>query len=434
MYNRLKLDFHIDTAAERKDFLKGYLAQEEFIKKPLTEEEMETCANYILWGKDDDGKNCVQKKEIEIKTKYGTWDKKEDESLDGLIEEPTFNEATLIHPGEVPKRIPREVFSRKKAMQDAPDLLKPIFTELFEDIDKIDLLINYYDLDHGKRKNPPREELLNKFSIEEQKKIKEESEHLNQYKYLKLRHYLVELRRQQFTLKDTYAAVVQRHTLPTITLHDKIEFGEDICVLPLGIKNNGILSNLIFRTEFLPEEYSEKDLEIISKSLWNNEINDFYFDFCNIEHVYNLFTFYFDLEDAAFANLLESETQGLLATLKYYIDKANLTDIQEEILKMKIEKKKNQDIANYINNKYNKSYTANYISTIFRQKIIKQINEAAAFHKEIIHNIFFKENFKKCSCCGKTLLRDANNFVRKSRSKDGFAGRCKKCDKLARKK
>ena len=99
---------------------------------------------------------------------------------------------------------------------------------------------------------------------------------------------------------------------------------------------------------------------------------------------------------------------------------------------MKIAKKKNQDIANYINKKYNKSYTANYISTIFRQKIIKQINEAAAFHKEIINNIFFEENFKKCSCCGKILLRSTENFVKKSRAKDGFAGRCKRCDKIAR--
>ena len=433
MSNRLKLDFQMDTAAERREFLNRYVEKDDFLKKPLTEDELETCANYLLWGKDEDGKNCVQRKEIEIKTKYGTWDKKEDESLDALVEEPAFNEATLIRPGEVPKKIPRETFSRSKALKEAPDLLKPIFIELFDNIDRIDLLINYYDLDHGKRKNPPREELLNKFTIKEQEEIKEESTHLNQYRYLKLRHYLVELRRQQFTLKDTYSNMIQRHTLPTITLLDSIEFGEDIQILPLGANNNKILSKLIFREEIIPSEYDEKDLKLISNFLWEEkEEKDFYFDFENLEHVYNLFNFYFELEDNAIIDELESETKALLKTLEYYIKKAKLNEAQEEILQMKIAKKKNQDIANYINKKYNKSYTANYISTIFRQKIIKQINEAAAFHKEIINNIFFEENFKKCSCCGKILLRSTENFVKKSRAKDGFAGRCKRCDKIAR--
>ena len=44
----------------------------------------------------------------------------------------------------------------------------------------------------------------------------------------------------------------------------------------------------------------------------------------------------------------------------------------------------------------------------------------------------FEENFKKCNGCGKILLVDAENFVRKSRSKDGFSTKCKKCDRADR--
>jgi hypothetical protein len=87
-----------------------------------------------------------------------------------------------------------------------------------------------------------------------------------------------------------------------------------------------------------------------------------------------------------------------------------------------------------VNKKYNKSYTANYISTIFRQKIIPHINETVSLHAKIIENLSFPENFKKCNGCGKVLLIDSQNFVRKSRSKDGFATRCKNCDKDERKK
>ena len=43
-----------------------------------------------------------------------------------------------------------------------------------------------------------------------------------------------------------------------------------------------------------------------------------------------------------------------------------------------------------------------------------------------------KEEFKECNTCGKMLLRSSENFVKKSRSKDGFTGRCKRCDRKVR--
>ena len=53
--NRLKLDFSLNTTDERRNFVDEYVAQPDFEKHPLTEEELETIANYILWGKDSDG-------------------------------------------------------------------------------------------------------------------------------------------------------------------------------------------------------------------------------------------------------------------------------------------------------------------------------------------------------------------------------------------
>jgi hypothetical protein len=93
---------------------------------------------------------------------------------------------------------------------------------------------------------------------------------------------------------------------------------------------------------------------------------------------------------------------------------------------------RNTDIAIAINKKWGKSYTPNYISTIFRQRIIPKINEAAAYHEKLVSNIFFEEEFKTCTGCGKTFLRDVDNFTRKARSRDGFTSRCKKCEKIAR--
>jgi hypothetical protein len=140
-----------------------------------------------------------------------------------------------------------------------------------------------------------------------------------------------------------------------------------------------------------------------------------------------------ELRDATLEADPSSNLASLLRTLQFYVEQAGLNDLQQEILQRKLNKEKNTDIARTVNSKYGKSYTPNYISTIFRQRIIPKINEAAKMHKEIIANIFFPENFKKCSTCGEIKLRCPENFTRKGRSADGYSARCKRCEKKARK-
>ena len=430
--NRLKLDWSLNLALERKSFVDNYINT---INNP-TEEELETIANYILWGKDPDGKSAVERGELEIETKNKTWQKKDINSLDEMMESPTFNETSLRNSSVPPTRIKRENFSREDALKKCPESMRQTFLDLFYQIDELDLCINFYDLAHGKRKNPPRAELIEKFSKEQQEKFKERITHWNQYTYLKRRHLLVELRRQQFTLRDSFSNSIIRETLPEPIEPEILpDFDIEIPVFPLGVFNDKLLSFLIFREKerLNPTAYSEADLKKISDYLWikNSEARpQYFFDFCELEHVYQLFQQLFELEDSD----INDNTNFLIRTLKYYLDFAELTEVQKEILDLKVKKIKNQEIADAVNKKFGKSYTANYISTIFRQKIIPQINNAAAFHKKILSNLFFEEEFKKCTCCGTWLLRDPEIFVRKTRSRDGLANRCKKCDKADRQK
>ena len=64
--NRLKLDFSIQSTDGRRDFVNEYVIQPQFQRVPLTSDELETIANYILWGKDPDGLNVTQRGEIQI--------------------------------------------------------------------------------------------------------------------------------------------------------------------------------------------------------------------------------------------------------------------------------------------------------------------------------------------------------------------------------
>jgi hypothetical protein len=57
--NRLKLDFSLEYVWERNKFVTDYLDSEIFKTKPPTSEELETISNYILWGKEEDGKSAV---------------------------------------------------------------------------------------------------------------------------------------------------------------------------------------------------------------------------------------------------------------------------------------------------------------------------------------------------------------------------------------
>lgn len=444
MANRLKLDFSLQYSDERAQFLEQYLAGETFSKQPPTEEELETMGNYVLWGKDrKTGLNAKQEGLVPLSSRSKDWDNDAKcESLDALMESPAFNEASLETLDAPQIKTKREVFSREDALKKCPDFLKEAFLTLFAAIDELDLKINYYEIQHGRRIKEPREELLHKFSDVQKAEFQECVTHWNQFMYLKQRHQLIEMRRQQYTLKDSYSTQL----LPSMTpyVNEPIEpadFDAEIEVLPLGTFNKSYAANLIFKEwdKLNPSSYSDEALKIVSDFYWKKHNyqptgQQLFIDFRNLEHVYQIFQAFYELDNTKGEDRIENHTVYLLKALEYYVKAADLNDIQRDILNMKLKKVKNTDIAITINKQYQKSYTPNYISTIFRQRIIPKINEAAEYHAKIISNLFFPEEFKTCTCCGRTLLKDAENFTRKTRSKDGYTTRCKKCEKIARNK
>lgn len=440
--NRLRLDFSLEYIDERIDFINNYIKNEIFKKKPITDAEAETISNYVLWGKHrDDGKNGVQRKDFEIDTKSKIWSGNENvESLDALIESPTFDENTIMRPGDVRTKITRTVFSRDEARARIDKSLLPQLEALFRQIDETDLIINFYDLAHNKRTKPIRDELLERFSEEEQSHFQQIGETISQRYYLKLRHLLVELRQQQYQFKDSYTNLVSKDPSTGRFPYNPKDFepilGVDIPVFPLGIKNPGFVSEKLFvpLSQLVPANFSEEELKEVSDLIWSHRERPKtpHFDFFELEHLYNALLMLGDLQDTADRETLEHSMGNFIQTLEYYIEIAELSEAQREILDFKIKGDQNAQIAAVINSKYGKSYTVNYISTIFRQKILPAIIEAAQYHLRICENLFFPEEFKECNTCRRVLLRDSYNFVRKSRAKDGFTNRCKCCDKVDR--
>lgn len=426
--NRLRLDFSLQTTEERLRFLESYLPTLTFIPN---EHESETLSDYILWGKNPEtGLNAQQEGNIILKE----WAPNTNvESLEGLMEIPGFQEARLRNIGGPHYRTKRIVFNRDEALRKATPYIKSILQDLFEEIDRTELTINYYELKTGKRQNPPRESLLKRFSAVEREELEEKAAHINARKYLQLRHHLVELRTEQYTYRDSIQTTIMPHSEVHIESDsDNIRIDEDIEVRPFGIHDNSVLSQKIFRWPPAPQLFTETELKRVSEYIWREpDKTKPVINFEDPAHILTLYKHYHELitEGDEDPHQIYGSAAAIIRTLQFYESMARLTDLQRELLHMKIDHKTNSEIREYINSKYGTAYNENYISTIYRQKILPTIAQAAAFHKLTMENIFYPEAFKTCKDCGSLLLRAPEFFMRQAKSRDGFSPRCKICQK-----
>lgn len=436
--NRLNLDFKIELREDRVKYIEDYLKN---IRFSPNEQEVEMMGKYILWGKtskdDKNGNSRLRAEGFELETRSGTWDSGKTESLDALLEIPGFNEASLLQSATSPAKTPRQVFSREEARRLAsPDILA-IYEPLWRHIDELEVEIGFYDLKHNRRQSELRPQLLQRFSKQDLDALKASAESISSFTYLNLKHQLVDLRQQQYNYQDSFKPMIMSASEPILDEYVPPSFGDEIKVLPFGIPDHRVLTQKLWDRSRYPEpsEFSEEELEEISKLVWSapKPSTGRFFDFSNPDHLYGLFENYKMLkEEAEDSNTLYSTLPYFMQALETYWGLARLEPMLEDILELKIEKKTNQEIADRINKKYSKSYKPNYISTLYCKKCLAQIAAASMKHKEVIENLFFSENFKKCKDCGRTLLLNEENFVRRHRSNDGFSPRCKCCEKIKR--
>ena len=229
-------------------------------------------ADYLLWGKDPSGKNGKQNG-LDLQTKHKTWDESPVDSLEQIMELPSFDESALSTLGSTQFRTKRQVFSREEALASSSPTVRQSFLVIFDAIDRLELMIALYELKHGKRTKEVRSELLARFDEEEVRTMRERITHWNQYTYLRKRHQLVEMRREQYTLRDSYRQTmfVQNdvHVEPVIA-----DFDAGVEVLPLGMKHDGYTSSLVFRTwrELVPANVSAPDdQKLVSDLYWKKK-------------------------------------------------------------------------------------------------------------------------------------------------------------------
>lgn len=398
MAQKFKLDFSIETPQDRKDFI----AQNIDLSQ-LTKKEIELCTDYILYGKDPnkDNTSAVDRKEVFIKTKYNSYSKQEPVSLEALMESPTFDEASLKKEKNIYKKV-KPTIDREKC-KDIPGM-----KELWKEIDRLNHEIR---LCEGKDQ-PEGGEAIPTYDSKT---------------LYHLKHRLIELRKEQYLLKDTMFPEMPAPKNFGCFYTSPSELHMNYPIFPCGImgseKDNG------FKHPFKnPLSFAAKDIENEIEGLKKEDKP--YFSFLDKEHIYQLCLNYYEIKDYA-EHYPDSPLNGLIWTLDYYIEKANLSEQQLLIVEGKKKRLLNKEICRQLMDQLGIYHQENYVSTIWN-KVCQLIADAADLHYDEWCCKDFEKAWKKCNCCGELKLRDPRNFVRKSKAADGLTTRCKLCDKLKR--
>lgn len=456
----LSLDWTLETAVERTDFLETYLANR---TAPLSESDLEMCGNYLLWGRGSNGLNAEQEGYVQLERRNSTWassaNARQVSSIEELIENPTFDEAQFHSLVDTTYKTPKPNFSREECLRKAPPEFIPMLRDLFRRIDRVELSIGFYDRAHGKRKTDLPERLTRKFSPEELFDLEERALSWTNGQYLKKKHLLVELRREQYTIKDSFSNTLMAR--PTNKFVEEVsptfcgpESEEDgFLVLPIGLSDSARQTqgksksvNWFLEFEELAAKKDDPVYQIQARKLEDRLIEQgicqpqkttkkaqesqksiapFGFltiDFRNPAHICRLL-------DSQKLLITDPSLSRVRDTLNFYVRQANLTPVQQKVLELKLAGKQNMDIKEIVNKEFGRSYQTNYISTIYRQYVAPAIADAATRHLEIVRAIAEgPERFKRCSVCGRLLVESETYFIHKSRAKSGFSARCKQCD------
>lgn len=517
---KIQLDFSKSSLSDRLEVANRYAHSN------LSAKNCKHIADYLLWSRDENG-ICISKNEdFELSSK---WSASQPDSMEAIMEAETHipNFHTV---GEIPPTLVRkQKFSRAEALASP---LAPHFRALFDEIDRLDVLIAFA---MGKE---PREELVNRMEPSCLFALRAKAAKLSPKELQRARHDLVDLRTEQYELRDSYKPQLRNAKQPL----GKVELAP-LEIEPLGLwaeptttlgqflwveeptplaneeeraKLAQALKRLLARTckqtttqtqiedglqagsherevinlshatartceqaseqNKIGQENSsktdEREVKIGSNATARSSRQDIKqtqieehscqnedglheravektshdsdclheravtFDLRDPNSWLQLLPYYNTIYNAKLEaeerHDIESEAPALWNTIQYYFDRALMQAEYRLIVEMKSENWRNEDINNELRRRNLKTFSVNYISTIYKKRIPKLLAQAVEAHYELALALDQSDEWKRCSKCGKLLHLDSNHFRRLGKSKDGFVGSCKQCDKKKR--
>ncbi len=416
MKKKYSLDFSIVRDVDRLHAVEEIL---DTLETNPNATELEQMASYILYGKDENGKNSIQRNETtdDGQKRYNTFQRASEKvmSLDELLENPLFDHEQVKSPHKRdPYKKPVRTIHRPKYDKTTGELIDPGdsdipgMTQLWDSIDRLDKWIMQLE-----GKIPPDEDTL----------LFDDS-----YRLYRLKHSLVDLRRQQYDLLDSYKPVLHFQNMD----HPKTQFYD----------LSGDSFYWVSREQWqnkVDHSYTHK----VSKDLkdYETRINDkgetevkwviyrHTFDWRNPAHISAFINYYQDLKLQVWEKL-DTYSRTLFWDFDRYRMLAGISPMKNFMLDLKLQKIPYEEIIEQVQQIYDVNFHLNHLSTIFTTEIPRKISRTAARLQMELETP--EEEKIECFRCHKKFPADPLFFSYNRARKTGFARYCKECEKMIR--
>lgn len=413
MKKKYSLDYSIERDVDRLHAIEDILDQLDTNPTPT---ELEQMASYILYGKDEDGKNAVQRGETtDADRRYASYKRASEktQSLDTLLDNPLTDQQGLRDFNE------RYIYTKKK-----PTIKKPKF-------DKQGNLIDIGDADvPGMLELWERINYIEKVVAANEGKIPFDDSLTilpDSYRLYQLRHQLIDMRRHQYYLKDSVKPTIHFLSIKP-PQPQSVDFDSDsyywMSLEDWEVKMACSLSPYVSRNL---RAYATRETANGLEVKWI--VRHQCFDWENPKHIAALINNYSAIYMQNW-DKLHSWGRTLIFDFDRYVDMADLTPIRQYILLRKIDQAPYPTIVEEIQQKFGIRYNESHLSVIVSKEIPEKIAFCAKRHRLEVETPLSER--KRCSRCKRWLPKDPIFFGANNTHLDHFASACKECEKLRR--
>lgn len=416
MKKKYSLDYSIERDIDRLKAVEEIL--DTLDTKP-SNTDLEQMASYILYGKDEEGKNAVQRGETTDSNKrYNSFQRAADkvQSLDEILDNPLSDQQALqsietryIYTKKKPT-IARPKYDKKTgALIDPGDSDIPGMQQLWNCIDRLDHIVA---VNEGKI---PPDENTQIFT--------------DPYRLYQLKHSLIDIRRHQYYLKDAYKPTLHFLALMPPKAQTYNWDTDSYYWMPHDQwqtrVNNALLSSISRNLEDYETRENPFTKELEVKWIVRQQA----FDWENPRHIKALLNHYSNIY-MELMEKLDSWGRTLIYDFDRYFDMCNFSPAREYIVTRRIDRASYSEIATELQEKFGLKYNENHICTILSKEIPEKMALAAKKHRMLLTTPI--EERKKCFTCGRLLPRNNYFFATNNSRKDHFASNCKECEKQKR--
>lgn len=414
MKKKYSLDYSIERDVDRLAAIRDILDTLETTPSPS---ELEQMASYILYGKDEEGKNAVQRGETTDSDKrYKSFQRAADknQSLDEILENPLADQQNLqsletryIYTKKKPT-IRRPKYDKEGNLIDPGDSDIPGMQDLWNTIDRLDRIVA---INEGKLPPDPDTQIFT-----------------DSYRLYQFKHALIDIKRHQYYLKDAYKPTL--HFLATTPPKAQTyNWDEDSYYwMPLAQWQDRVNHALLHTISKNLDDYeTRKTPEGEIEVKW--VVRRHHFDWENPAHIRALINNYSSLY-MELREKLDSWGRTLIYDFDRYFDMAGFSPVREYILTRKIDRAPYPDIVQELQEKFGLKYNENHLCTILSKEIPEKMAAAATKHRMLLTTP--QEERKRCYTCKQWLPRNNYFFATNNSRKDKFASNCKECERKKR--